>query len=219
MQIAHPMVARGVAEHSRFRAGRVQRLLRTLRPMLAIVFGTQEQALEAASGVNRIHDSVTGEGYAAKDADLLLWVFATLVDTAVVMHDRFVRPLTVEERDAYYEDMRRVGDLLCIPRGVMPESIDGLQAYVTRMCATLEVTGEARDIATALFESNLVTWPVMRSTRLLTAGLLPEPLRAQFELGWGRKRQLGLTSLCAGSRAVLPRLPSNLRAPPWFLMP
>jgi uncharacterized protein (DUF2236 family) len=219
MQIAHPMIARGVAEHSNFRADRVDRLLRTLRPTLAIVFGSRDQALRAAAGINRIHEGVTGAGYAAKDAELLLWVLATLIDTSVMMHERFVRPLSPEEGAAYYDDMRRVGELLAVPASVMPDTLEGLQAYVWDMSQSLEVTTEAREISEVLFASNLLTWPVMGSVRQLTAGLLPPPLRSQFGLAWSNRRDRGLAALCSMSRAFLPRLPDKLRAPPWFLMP
>jgi uncharacterized protein (DUF2236 family) len=219
MQIAHPSVAKGVAEHSRFRADRIDRLLRTLRPTLAIVFGTKERAFEAASGINRIHEHVRGATYAATDPDLLLWVLATLIDTSVFMHERFVRPLDKPERDAYYADMCHVGSLLGIPDGVMPESLDVLEAYVDDMCSTLTVSDAAHEITEALFASNLLTWPVMGSVRVLTAGLLPEPVRVQFGLGWGPKRRHALDALAGTSRLVLPRLPRKLRAPPWFLMP
>ena len=219
MQIAHPSVAKGVAEHSRFRADRIDRLLRTLRPTLAIVFGTRQQALEAAAGINRIHERVTGATYAATDPDLLLWVLATLIDTSVFMHERFVRPLDPAERDAYYADMCHVGSLLGIPEDVMPADLDALEAYVDRMCRTLVVSDEAREITEALFASNVLTWPVMDSVRVLTAGLLPEPLRSQFGLAWGPNHQRALEATCRASRLILPHVPSRLRAPPWFLMP
>ena len=87
MQIAHPLVASGVAEHSNFRTDRIDRLLRTLRLTLAIVFGSREQALAAAGSINRVHEGVAGAGYAARDPELLLWVLATLIDTSLAMHD------------------------------------------------------------------------------------------------------------------------------------
>lgn len=219
MQIAHPLVARGVAEHSNFRADRIDRLLRTLRPTLAIVFGIREQALAAAASINRVHDRVSGDGYAAKDPALLLWVLATLIDTSLVMHERFVRPLSIPEREAYYDDMRRVGSLLGVSPGAMPRDAGALQDYVAEMCASLMVTDEARDIAGALFRSNSLTWPVLGSVRALTAGLLPEPLRHQFGLGWGEGREAALGAVCRFSRAVVPKLPQCLKGPPWFLMP
>ena len=127
MQIAHPDVARGVAEHSRFREERFGRLLRTLRPMFAIAFGTREQALAAAASINRIHDDVAGPGYRASDAALLLWVLATLIDTGLVMHERFVRPLARDEAQAYYEDMRRFGLLFGLSPEQMPATIGDLR--------------------------------------------------------------------------------------------
>src|SRR5688572_32255524 len=146
MQIAHPDVARGVAEHSRFREERFGRLLRTLRPMFAIAFGTREQALAAASGVNRIHDGVAGTGYRATDPALLLWVLATLIDTTLVMHERFVRPLTAHEAQAYYEDMRRFGLLFGLAPEQMPATVEDLRTYVEEMSISLRVSDEAREI-------------------------------------------------------------------------
>jgi uncharacterized protein (DUF2236 family) len=219
MQIAHPSVAQGVAEHSRFREDRWQRLLRTLRPTLAIVLGTKEQALAGAASINRVHERVSGAGYTAKDPDLLLWVLATLIDTSVLMYEQFVRPLNAQEKAGYYEDMRLVGSLLCIPRQSRPDSLEALQAYVAGMCETLTVTPGARDIAEALFVSNALTWPLMASIKALTAGLLPPRLREQFGLPWGSRAQSVLTASAGASRLVVPRVPAKLRAPPWFVTP
>src|SRR2546425_11123570 len=63
LQLAHPLVAQGVADHSGFatqRRGHVKRLKRTLRAMLALTFGTPDEAEKAAAGINRIHDRVHG---------------------------------------------------------------------------------------------------------------------------------------------------------------
>jgi uncharacterized protein (DUF2236 family) len=219
MQIAHPEVARGVAEHSRFREERVGRLLRTLRPMFAIAFGTREQALEAAANVNRIHEGVTGAGYRASDPALLLWVLATLIDTAIVMHERFVRPLTPDEAAAYYDDMRRVAMLLGLAPEQMPATVGELRAYVEQMSTTLVVSDEGREIAGDLFESKLVLGSAMAGLRQLTAGLLHPSLRTQFGLSWGPGRERAVGAFAATSRVVLPKLPRSLRAPPWFVMP
>jgi len=219
MQIAHPDVARGVTEHSRFREARYQRLLGTLRPMFAIVFGTKEQALTAASNVNRVHEDVAGAGYRATDPALLIWVLATLIDTAIVMHERFLRPLTPDEAAAYYEDMRRVGRLFGLAPEQMPATVGELRAYVQEMSATLQVSPEARAIAAALFESNLLLQPVMAATRQLTTGLLHPALRSQYNLTWGAGRERAMRTLAGAARLIVPKLPRALRAPPWFLMP
>ncbi|MBM4443638.1 MAG: DUF2236 domain-containing protein, partial [Candidatus Rokubacteria bacterium] len=102
LRIAHPAVAAAVARHSRYRADPLARLLRTLRPTLAIVFGTPA---EAAARINAVHTRVAGPGYRATDPALLAWVLATLIDTALLMHDRFVRPLPAPVRARYYDEM------------------------------------------------------------------------------------------------------------------
>src|SRR6202171_6691316 len=55
MQLAHPKVAAGVAEHSDFRSHPLRRLRRTLLMTMAIVFGSRETALAAARAVNQVH--------------------------------------------------------------------------------------------------------------------------------------------------------------------
>ena len=63
LQFAHPLVARGVADHSAFRTerwGRARRLHRTLEAMLQLCFGTEREALAAAARINAIHDRVHG---------------------------------------------------------------------------------------------------------------------------------------------------------------
>ncbi len=218
MQIAHPDVARAVAEHSRFREERLRRLLRTLRPMFAIAFGTREQALDAVSNINRIHDGVAGPGYRATDPGLLLWVLATLIDTGLVMHERFVHPLAPDESEAYYEDMRRFGLLFGLSPEQMPATVEDLRAYVEEMSTSLRVSDHAREIGAALFEDGLLL-PAGALMRQLTTGLLHPALREQFGLSWGPRRERVLRSFERVSRVVVPRLPRRMRAPPWFVMP
>jgi uncharacterized protein (DUF2236 family) len=219
MQIAHPQVARGVAEHSNFQRGRWQRLLRTLRPTYAIAFGTREQALTAAAGVNRLHTGVVGTGYAATDPELLRWVLATLIDTTLSSYERFVRPLRSGEAEAYYEDMLSFGELLDVRRESMPAGLEEFRAYVEQTVASLEVTDAARGLVEEIFRAGPVSWPLFGTMQQLTAGLLPSRLREQFGFSWGPKRQAALDALSAVSRTVVGRTPSRLRRPPWFLMP
>src|SRR3954464_1731513 len=90
MHLAHPSVSAGVADHSGFAADPFARLRRTLDASYTIVFGSEADAREVARRIARVHDHVTGPGYAANDPALLLWVHATLVDTALRIYQRFV---------------------------------------------------------------------------------------------------------------------------------
>src|SRR3981081_4308127 len=115
MQLAHPKVAAGVDEHSDFRAQPIRRLRRTIRVTMAIIFGDREPALAAARSVNQVHAKVRGRDYRALDPDLLLWVHATLTDSALVTYETFVQALEAREREEFYEEFKLLGELLGIP--------------------------------------------------------------------------------------------------------
>src|SRR4030088_212014 len=116
MQLAHPKVAAGVDEHSDFRAPPIRRLRRTIRMTMAIVFGDRETALAAARAVNLVHAKVSGTDYHALDPELLLWVYATLADTALVTYETFVERLLPREREDFYQEFKLLGELLGLPR-------------------------------------------------------------------------------------------------------
>ena len=219
MQIAHPLVARGVAEHSEWRGDRYGRLLRTLRPMFAMVFGNAEEVRAAARGVNAVHRGVTGAGYEARDPDLLLWVHATLVDTALECHRRFVRPLPSEREEEYYQQMKLVGRLLGVPEPLLPPDLAAFNAYLDATVERLEVGETARAIARELCRPTLPFGPLIVPWREITAGLLPPRLREAYEMPWDPARSALLEGVAALSRAAWPRLPRVLRRPPALLLP
>jgi uncharacterized protein (DUF2236 family) len=219
MQIAEPRIAHGVAEHSSFRKDRLARLVRTLRPMFAIAFGSRDQALTAAAAVNRIHKTVTGDGYSARDRELLVWVLATLIDTTLLMHELLVSRLQPDEAEAYYQQMKVVGELLGIPRGAMPHDLTKFHSYVSEITARLEVTPEAMLLAQEIFRASAASRPLMWPLEQLTAGLLPPRLRNGFGLSWGPRREWGLRLTLHAAKALRPMVPGALRRPPRHLMP
>lgn len=219
MQVAHPGVAAGVAAHSSFRDGRRRRLLRTLRPTLAIVFGTQSQAREAAASVSAVHGRVAGPGYRADDPELLFWVLATLIDTALLMHERFLRPLSKGDAEAYYEDMLRVGSLLGVRRDLAPANIAAFHDYMAAMLPWLQVTDEARSIARDLFAGRGATGVAGWALREVTAALLPEELRQAYGMSWSAQRERTAGLVAGVSQVLLTRAPHRLRRTPRFLLP
>jgi uncharacterized protein (DUF2236 family) len=219
MQLAHPAVAAGVAEHSRFREQRFARLLRTLRLTLAIVYGTREQALAAARQVNNVHRNVAGPGYNATDPELLLWVYATLVDTALFVHDRFVRPLRPTERETYYGEMGALATVLGVPTMLLPSDVASFERYVERTSAQLEVSPAARAIAAELFRPGLGLQLAMPAMRRVTAALLPPVLGQQYGLVSRPIETATLRFAAAASRRVLPLTPGVIRRTPRFLLP
>src|SRR6266513_4023417 len=144
MQLAHPKVAAGVDEHSDFRSNPVRRLRRTVRMTMAIVFGDRETALGAARAVNQTHGKVRGREYRALDPELLLWVHATLTDSALVTYETFVKPLTARERDEFYQESKLLGELLGIPRDRFPAGHDDLVEYMAKMITDGAIAVDAR---------------------------------------------------------------------------
>jgi uncharacterized protein (DUF2236 family) len=216
MQIAHPQVAAGVADHSGFAEDPFGRLQRTLEATYTIVFGTTEEADLVARQLWAVHTHVTGPGYYANDPELLMWVHATLVDTALRVHARFLRPLSARDAERYYQDSMVVAEVLGVPREMQPPDLFAFNKYVRHMVGTLQVTDTARGLADAVLHPRLpfVAEPGVALARELTAGLLPRPLRQQFGLGWDRNRKAALLLAGAASRTVLPKVPSLVRRVP-----
>ena len=61
LQVAHPLVAAGVADHSGFDRDLWRRLVRTLRALYLITFGTKAEADQAAARVRAVHASSADE--------------------------------------------------------------------------------------------------------------------------------------------------------------
>lgn len=193
MQLAHPKVAAAVDEHSDFRSYPVRRLRRTIRMTMAIVFGDRDTALAAARAVNHTHSRVRGEDYRALDPDLLRWVHATLVDSALVTYETFVKPLSASEREDFFQESKLLGEILGIPREHFPATHPEFKAYLDTMITDgqVRVVSRARDLAKLVTRPRLrlVPGPSMIPFEVITAGLLPPALRAQYMLPWGAAQQ------------------------------
>src|SRR6202043_2967063 len=60
LQLAHPWVAAGIAEHSRTLADPIGRFHQTFNTVFTMVFGTLDQSLAAARRLHRRHAALTG---------------------------------------------------------------------------------------------------------------------------------------------------------------
>ena len=231
LQVAHPLVAAGVIDHSRFETDPLGRLHGTLDAIYSFAFADRARAAARVRAVTQRHGHVRGSlaeacgahpagaGYSALDPELLLWVYSTLIDSSLLAYDTFVRPLTPRERDDYYQEMRRQGGVWNIPAAVFPASLLELRRWMDEQIASgqVAVSAQARRIARRILAPP-VRWLPRASfapLALVAVGLLPEPLRVGFGYRWGARRQLALERAAALSRAVVPRLPAALRDVPW----
>jgi uncharacterized protein (DUF2236 family) len=210
-----------VADHSDFKANPWKRLQRTLEASYTIVFGSVDEAERTAAAVNAVHEHVVGPGYRAGDPALLLWVHATLVDTAMRVYQRFIRPLSDDDAETYYQQSKTVAVMLGCPIDKQPDTLADFRTYVRDMVASLRVSDTARDLAHEVLhpKAPFFVSPAFALGRELTVGLLPRPLREQYGMGWDGRRKAALVAAAASSRAILPRLPSFARRVPRVAVP
>ena len=218
MQLAHPKVAAGVDEHSDFRAHPIRRLRRTIRMTMAIVFGDRDTALAAARGVNQVHAKVQGNDYRALDPDLLLWVYATLADTALVTYEVFVRRLLPGEREEFHQEFKLLGELLGIPHDRFPDTVRDFDDYMEQMVASgpVVVDARARELAQQVMKPRvwLLRGPVMMPMNVVTTGLLTPALRDQYGLAWGPRQRRAYRLAVAVVPRVIALTPPLLRVWP-----
>lgn len=213
LQFALPGVAAGVDEHSYLRQDLLRRLRRTFDLPLRLAFGDTRTA---AREINRAHRPVRGPGYSATDPALMLWVGATLFDSAVDAYTRFIGPLTPAELEELYVESKAIGPLLGLPESAYGETYDDFSAYWAGMLngEELRVDERARNLARVIRTppSPLLS-PVWKALEILTAGLLPERLRDAYELPWGPGEQRAFRVLVGVIRASR-HLPEPLRVMP-----
>lgn len=217
MQVAHPLVAAGVARHSGYGEDPWRRLGRTMTALYTIVFGTREEADAAGAAVRAVHRSVRGtlrdgSRYSAYDPALQRWVHATLVDTGIVLYDALVAPLSRADREAFHDDMRVVARVFGVPVRVLPRDFASFEAYLAEMLdgGGLCVTDDARNVASVVFRPPVPAplRPALAPLVRLSLGLLPERLRAEYGIAAPRAAA-ALSSRVA--RTVVPVLPELVR--------
>jgi uncharacterized protein (DUF2236 family) len=229
MQVAHPLVVAGVAEHSDYRENPWRRLERTMSSVWSVVYGSRAEADRAGARVQSMHGKVhgrltqpigpypAGTPYSARDPDLLLWVHATLVDTALLVYQTWVGPLSEQEQRDYYEDMKILARMLGTPPGLIPATLEEFRTYVHERLAgdELWVSDVARDVRQSVLDPPLPrplrqAW---RAVNLVTAGLMPPKLRQQYGFKWDLARS---TAFAASRgyvrRGLLPLLPDMVRS-------
>jgi uncharacterized protein (DUF2236 family) len=212
LQVAHPLVAEGVAQHSVVGDDPFGRLRRTLRTTMDLVFGDGPTAERAIRRLNGVHAGVRGPvgdpvamgvtgatAYRALDPELLLWVQATLIVTSVQGYERWVGPLADGDREAFWAEARAVGVRMGIPLAVSPPDWAGLVAWWDRMLASdgpIHVTPTALELAPMILRPPLphVPGPLVDLLALPGLGLLPQRIRDEYAIRWGPGRaRLGRT--------------------------
>jgi uncharacterized protein (DUF2236 family) len=227
LQVAHPLVAAGVDQFSDYSQDPWGRLSRTLDVVFKMAFAAPDVSARHARALEAKHRRVVGESpdgvpYQALDPVLLVWVWATLVDTALCVYERCFGRMSDVARERFYEEQKLLAYASGVPVGGCPEVLADFQSYWAAMVAgELHVTPAAHAVAHA------VTGPVLRppldplvrgANRLVTTGLLPASVRDQYGLAWSDGDQRRLRAWFAAVGTVSRLVPRQLRQAPSVFM-
>lgn len=226
LQVAHPLVGAGVADHSNYREDPWGRLYRTLDLTTSAVFGSTERAREASERLRQVHSRVHGvlaeEGgrfpagtpYSANDPELGMWVHATLVDTAMQVYTAYVGRLDHAEKLRYYDEQKRLGEAFGVPIDRQPATLADFYDYFDSMVdQDLAVTSALLDVVDATMRPPLpfIARPLVEALNMATVSLLPQRLRDELGLDLGPRRRRLVGASRAVIRRALPVLPRLFR--------
>ncbi|HLY40034.1 MAG TPA: oxygenase MpaB family protein [Terracidiphilus sp.] len=199
LQLAHPWVAVAIEQHSQVMNKPIERFHNTFRIVFTTIFGSAEQALAAARSLHTLHTGIQGEipsdvagyernsHYEANFVPALRWVFATLIESAVLAHDFVLSPLTTEEREAYYAEAKRLAALFGIPEEALPPDWNAFISYIDEMCSSNELGVDelSRKMGHNILDGAGSWIHPPRWYRALTAEWMPARFRDEFALPFG----------------------------------
>ncbi|MDQ8037405.1 MAG: oxygenase MpaB family protein [Pedobacter sp.] len=198
LQFSHPWITQGVDDHSKVRKSPVERARNTFRYVLTMMYGSREQALQAAKDVRRIHEQVQGymryragpyaEGseYRANEEAAMVWVHATLWETQMKMYEEGIGKVSDIDKEQYYQESKLFAYLFGIREEVLPPHWLDFVAYCDRMRNgdQLAVTTASRDLADYFFGvhgwGGVVMWPAMQIQILITKANLPPEMSKAY---------------------------------------
>jgi len=225
LQLAHPWVAAALDHHSNLRNDPIARFHNTFRVVFTMIFGTLPQALAASRHLYDLHTRINGElpesvaghrqgsPYEANEVNALLWVYATLIESALLAYDNVLPPLSNREREAYYTESKTMAALFGIPPAALPVDWSGFEAY-NRAMLTSDVLGVnklSREMAHRVLHGRGSWVPVPDWYRALTAASMPERLLSEFGLEYGKRDEDAAARARGRLAKIYCRAPAVLR--------
>ena len=230
LQLAHPWVATALEQHSSLMARPIARFHNTFRIVFAMIFGSLGQAVAAARHLYALHTRIRGEmredvaawprgsAYEANEIAALRWVYATLVESAVLAYECVMPPLTAGELATYFDESRTLAGLFGLPASELPEDWAGFLAYCRAMEGSdqLGVSPSARVMAHDLL-AGAGSWikPPQWYCAIATEWL-PERFRDEFGLRFSEEDRQAAELAKRRLPRIYRRLPGAIRfVGPW----
>ena len=217
----------GTSEHSYAKLTPFKRLVHTAKAFETIFFASRAEADRVLSYVNQLHQTVRGElsedagplpagtPYSALDPELMLWTVAVMADSAQCFYELLVRRLGDSEREAFWQDYLRFGELFGLPRSDCPPTYEDFRAYYRDRLASEEMflTDEARYIGYATaFEIPMPTaqQPGKLVHDLLMLGSLPRRVRELYGLSFTARQRTAFNATVQAVRTARRLMPTPL---------
>ena len=221
MQAAHPLVVAGANQTGMYDRNPWKRLQRTMILTYTLTFGTKPEAHAAADRINEIHaringiDPVTGLPYDALDSELLLYVHACLVESALLFEHLTVGRLDDAGRQRFHEEQMLAAELCLVPRDIIPPTVPALRVWIADVAGSgiLQVTDGARRVADLFLDPpQEAEWrPILGAVSRLAFGTLPVPLQRAYGFPTTRRRRAGVSVGLFAVRTLRPLLPPRYR--------
>ncbi len=224
----NPVAFIGTTQRSKAHNQPWKRLTHTARLFEAVFFGTRAEADKALAFTARLHHRVRGKlpqtvgpypagtPYSAFDPELMLWVTAPMYDSARVLYELLVHPLTAGDREQLWQDYLRFGELFGMPRECAPATTRELDSWWAQQWASNRIF--LTDYAGAVGHSIATRLPLplwargpMRAGTLVLIGSLPTHVREQYGFNWSARDELAFRALTAAHRATRPVIPKPIR--------
>jgi uncharacterized protein (DUF2236 family) len=229
LQVAHPVVAAGVRDHSGYRDNPWPRLMRTSASLSIYVYGGPVAARYEADRLRKLHRRFhgvddQGRPYHALDPGAYAWVHATLVKLPVDAQWFFGRGMPKAELDEYYTQLRQVGLLLGLRDRDLPPDWESFTRYYDSMVAGF---GPNETISELLDTIHTVRKPLRRLPdswwspvrrwlgtfqQFLITGTLPAVFRDRLGLPWTAAQQHRFDRFCRVLRVLGALVPATARA-------
>lgn len=194
LEFADARIRSGVWDHSTYKADPIGRSQRTGIAALVGVYGPASAARKVIGGVNRMHAQVkgttpSGEAYTALDPDLLDWVAATAEFGFLTAYERFVQPVSEQDKARFYGE----GAVLARLYGVKepPRSPAGFLAMLDARLPRFEphpIVNEFVGIIESGRAAPILPGFLHRALARASISILPQAVRER--LGFGADREL-----------------------------
>jgi uncharacterized protein (DUF2236 family) len=223
-----PVAFIGTTQRSTAHSRPWRRLVHTAEMFDAVFFGSTDEADKALHFTHRLHQRVRGTigvqagpfgpqtSYDALDPQLMLWVTAPVFDSALVLYEALVRPLSAAEREQLYRETVRWGGLFGMPAEAMPVSYAEFRSWWPALLSGPEafLTDEARRVGLSIATHPPAPRPLrpaMRAAGLVILGSLPPVVRDAYGIAWRRRDDAAYRALAAAVRSGRPLVPASIR--------